>query len=118
MEVPAPEIRNPRRPSDHRKVPFIEIAKWPALLRQNVFRDVTPLLHRYRRDTGQRPAVLLQISQVADHENLRMSWNRQIRRNQHATLTVQLGPRAFGKNLPEYRWAHPRRPQHSMGFQA
>ena len=78
--------------------------------RHNRLSRIAALLHRHRRHARQKLAVLFQMCQVADDEDLRVPRHCQIRRDLHAALAVERCARAFRKHLAETGSSHACRP--------
>src|SRR5262245_39987364 len=93
LEAQAAELHHRGPPPDGGELAQVPIAKhrqrFPRDARCNETADVAAHLLRRRRDTWNRLALLaLDCSGVADHEHLRMVWDRQIGADQHAPGTV------------------------------
>ncbi len=77
-----------------------------------------PLLHGHLGHAGQRFAVLLEVGQVADDEDVGVAGQRQIRPDDEAAGAILLRAGALGDDRAQRRGAHARAPEYSEGRDA
>src|SRR5580704_15476311 len=75
---------------------------------------IAPLLHRDLRHAGKRLAILVQRCGITDHENLRMSWHREVVLDLHPTRAIRLCLEPLARG----RWRHTRSPYHGLAEDA
>jgi hypothetical protein len=80
---------------DYGEIPFVEVTKrfqrsLPGNLSSDKFADVTSLLYRNLRNTGQWFAVLLQRCGIADDEDFGVVLHGQVRSDFHSASAIHL----------------------------
>src|ERR1700761_5924157 len=75
---------------------------------------MTSLLHRHLRNAGQGFAFLLEGCRITNDEDLRMSRNREVTLNAHATGAIRLDLQPFSCR----RRCNARRPDHGLAGDA
>lgn len=104
-----------RRAANHRHAAAVAVAKRRRGPAAQSAGDqacrVGPLLHGHRSDAGQRPTVGLPgVGQIAQHEDLGMARDTQVRPDDHAALTVEFRAGRRRESGSQRRRLHARSP--------
>src|SRR5216684_4140864 len=118
------EVGDGGGPADHRHVPLVEVLEGRGRLlsshpARGDFPGVRPLLHGHLGNTGQGLAVPARPHrQVADHEDLGMTGDREVFADQDPTRLVGRRIHPLRQGLREGRHRHAARPENGPRFHA
>src|SRR6266581_3266843 len=106
-ETDSAALQNGKVLANYRHVAFVEIPEWPRrrlACNPAVYQAarVAALLHRHLRHAGQRLAIVVQRSGIADHEDLGMTGHGEILLNAHPPGVIRFRTQPPGRGRRAY----------------